>query len=92
MNDERYTWVEQAKSHGFADSLHLLLNTLEPFGILGAQMIWVMQPALGLFVRHETLRDIARSLEEPGGVEHIRQLLDAPPPDKPEAVSTPPDE
>lgn len=56
--------------------LSFMLDTFAPFGPLGAQMLYVAQPALGLFVRREMLDDIAHALEEPGGIDALRRLLD----------------
>ena len=69
-------WIEQAKAHGFAQPLRLALDVLEPLGPVGAQLLWVAQPVAGLLGGREMLGGLAEALEEPGGVEHLRHLLD----------------
>lgn len=77
MSDQRYVWLQQAKANGWQDILRLTLDTLEPFGALGAQVIWVLQPTLGVFVAHDIIRDFANALETPGGIAQLRAALDA---------------
>ncbi|MBI1281938.1 MAG: hypothetical protein GC179_27685 [Anaerolineaceae bacterium] len=64
------------QARGLGDALSLALDVLEPLGVLGAQLIWVAQPVLGVWFNRQTVRSIARTLETPGEVEHIRQFLE----------------
>lgn len=78
MSDQtEFDWIEQARDNGWEAPLRLTLDVLEPFGVLGAQMLWVLQPTLGFFVPSDLLRDLARILEQPGGIEAVRRQLDA---------------
>jgi hypothetical protein len=78
MSDQtEFDWVQRACDNGWASPLRLTLDVLEPFGVLGAQMLWVLQPTLGFFVPSDILRDLARTLEQPGGIAAVRQQLDA---------------
>jgi hypothetical protein len=52
-----------------------LLDAAEPFGPLGAQVLWVVQPTLGLLVPREEIASLARLLEAPGGVARLREQL-----------------
>lgn len=70
-----YTWLVAAKARGLEDALSLALDVLEPFGPLSAQCLWVLQPALGMVIARDALRDIANALETPGGVAALRQML-----------------
>lgn len=63
------------KQRGWTDSVVMLLDAIEPLGPLAAQLLWVTQPAAGLFGAHDTLGEIARALEEPDGVAQFRQQL-----------------
>ncbi|MBI5668098.1 MAG: hypothetical protein HZC41_08820 [Chloroflexi bacterium] len=74
-------WIQQARARGLGRALALALDILEPLGPLGAQVVWVAQPVAGLFVRHDALGDLARTLEQPGGVETLRAYLEADRPD-----------
>jgi hypothetical protein len=64
------------KARGWGAALNVALDALEPLGPLGAQALWVFQPLSGLFGAREVVRDIALALEEPGGIEHLRQELE----------------
>ena len=52
-----------------------LLEAMEPLGPLGAQMLWVAQPTLGLWVPREEITTLAQRLEAPGGVAWLREQL-----------------
>lgn len=69
-------WIQQVKARGLGDALSTALDILEPLGLLGAQALWFAQPVLGLFVAHDALDNLAEALEEPGGVERLRQMLE----------------
>jgi hypothetical protein len=73
---EDHDWIRAAKAHGWGDLLGVALDALAPLGPLGAQLVWTAQPALGLFVRRDTLVSLARSLEAPGGIEALRRVLE----------------
>jgi hypothetical protein len=69
-------WIQQVKARGLGVALSTALDVLEPLGPLGAQALWVAQPVLGLFVTHQALDDLAEVLEQPGGIEQLRQMLE----------------
>lgn len=72
MND----WIKRAKARGLANPLRVLLDVLEPLGPLGAQMLYIAQPASRVFGASDGVRQLAETLEEPGGIERLRRLLD----------------
>lgn len=79
MNDKppiRESWAEAARLRGLTGAAHTLLTVLEPVGPLGAQILWVLQPVLGVFGWQRAAGEIARALEEPGGVDALRRRLD----------------
>lgn len=69
-------WIRQARACGLGHALGVALDVLAPLGPLGAQMVWVAQPVLGLVVGRAALDDLARALEQPGGVDTLRAYLD----------------
>lgn len=76
MPETRYAWIDQLKSRRLGGALSLALDALEPLGPLGAQILWVLQPALGIFGFSEAVRDLAQALEEPQGIAALRAQLD----------------
>jgi len=79
MSEQRPTaldWVREIQARGLGDALGLALDVLEPLGVLGAQLIWVAQPVLGVWFKRDTVRSIAQTLETPGEVEQIRHFLE----------------
>jgi hypothetical protein len=73
----KHDWIEQAKARGWGHALSLALDVLEPLGPLGAQLLWMAQPAMGLFGGREALGTLAEAMESPGGIERLRQQLEA---------------
>ncbi|MCC6803802.1 MAG: hypothetical protein IT319_13035, partial [Anaerolineae bacterium] len=41
-------WIRQIRARGWGDALSTALDVLEPLGPLGAQVLWVAQPAARL--------------------------------------------
>lgn len=74
--DDDSRWIEQVRARGMGSALAVVLDVLAPLGPLGAQLLWVAQPALGLLGLRETVGGLAGALEEPGGVERLRRLLE----------------
>jgi hypothetical protein len=75
MMDEQTDWIDQIKARGFGDLMGVTLDALEPLGPLGAQLLWVFQPLSGVLGWHKAVDQIARALEEPGGIDTLRQRL-----------------
>lgn len=68
-------WIEQVKVRGMSGAFNTALDALEPLGPLAAQMLYVMQPALGVFGFRTAISELAAALDEPGGIEQLRQRL-----------------
>ncbi len=86
MNHEaRREWVAQVKGSGWAGALGLALDVLAPLGPLGAQVVWVLQPALRPWMPPTTLEHVAWTLERPDELAQVRRWLDEddPPGDDP---------
>lgn len=72
-------WISRVQERGLEQVFCTVLDVLEPFGPLGAQLIWIAQPAaqvLGRELWGEALSELAQALEEPGGVARLRQHLE----------------
>ncbi|MYD09082.1 MAG: hypothetical protein F4X02_03470 [Chloroflexi bacterium] len=68
-------WIETAKRRGNADLLLSLLDVVEPIAPVLAQGLLVAEPLALLWGGGGSLRALAEQLEEPGGVEALRQQL-----------------
>ncbi len=68
--------ITELKQRGLTNALALLLDIMEPLGVLGAQILWIAQPTAGLFGGREMVAGLAQMLEQPNGVERLRALLD----------------
>ena len=62
-------------ARGWGDAFSTALDVLEPLGPLGAQLLWIAQPAARLFGGSAVVGALAQALEQPGGVEHLRQMM-----------------
>lgn len=71
------SWIEQARALGLDGLVGMALDVLAPLGPLGAQVLWTAQPALSVFGLGDAVAQLARALEEPGGVERLRRQLDS---------------
>ena len=70
-------WIQRIRARGWGDAFSTALDVLEPLGPLGAQLLWVAQPAARLMGGWGDVVGIfAHALEEPGGIERLRQALD----------------
>jgi hypothetical protein len=70
-------WIAQAESRGLGGVLNAILDVLAPLGPLGAQLLYIVQPAARMIGWNKAVGDIAELLEEPDGVERLRQRLQA---------------
>jgi hypothetical protein len=73
-------WIRDARARGWGDALDTALDILAPLGALSAQVVWVAQPVLHLFVPRDAIGELATLLETPDGVETLRRLLEEDPP------------
>lgn len=69
-------WINELKARGWGGFLSTALDVIEPMGALGAQVLYVLQPALGIFLPRNLLRDAAEMLETPEGVARLRAHLE----------------
>lgn len=77
MVEIELAFIQQVRARGWGDALSTALDVLEPLGPLGAQLLYVAQPAARMFGGWgDSLGVLAQALEEPGGIERLRQALD----------------
>jgi hypothetical protein len=68
-------WIEELKVRGLAAPLSLALDLLEPLGLVGAQVLWVVQPVSSLLGASALVGGLADVLEQPEGIENLRRRL-----------------
>lgn len=78
MPEDGHDWILAARTRGWGDILRAAIDALEPLGPLGAQLIWVSQPLLGLVVGRGLLAGLAAALETPDELAALRETLDQP--------------
>jgi len=68
-------WQAWLHQHGLEGVAGALLEAGEPLAPIGAQLLYVAQPALSLVAPREAIGRWARLLETPGGVAWLRHQL-----------------
>ncbi len=68
-------WTERLRAVHLDGIVGALLDAGEPLGPLGAQLLYVAQPALGLLLPRDDIKSLAQILERPGGVAWLREQL-----------------
>jgi hypothetical protein len=71
-------WRNWLQRHRLTSVVLALLHLAEPFALFGAQVLYIAQPAAGLFIESRKISDWAHFLETPGSVNWLRQQLEAP--------------
>ncbi len=74
-NEPRYGWVERARAHGMGGIARAVLIGFKPLGVLGAQLLYVFQPAAGALGLRRTVGDIAEALENPDAYDELLEYL-----------------
>ena len=64
-------WFEKLRDRGFVNLALWMLDTLQVWGFVGGQLLWMLAP----FVGEETLGPLARTLEQPERLERVRDYL-----------------
>lgn len=68
-------WSASLRAIGLDGLAGALLDAVEPLGPLGAQLLWVAQPTLGLVMPSDEIDGLARLLDEPEGFAWLRDEL-----------------
>ena len=71
-------WSRRLRAARLDGPVGLLLDAAEPLGPLGAQLLWIAQPTLGLLLPLDEVALLARLLDTPGGVAWLHQQLATP--------------
>jgi hypothetical protein len=75
IRDRLTAWSVRLRTLGIESLVGAFLDAAEPFGPLGAQMLWVAQPALGLVIGRDDVDGLARILDNPSGMAWLRAAL-----------------
>lgn len=68
-------WLNPLIERGWGSAFAAALDALEPFGVLGAQMAYIAQPALHLFGWGGVVGALAHALETPEGFNAMRTAV-----------------
>lgn len=73
--DSADKWRERLHRAKLDRIVGAFLEAAEPLSTIGAQVLYVAQPVLGLMVQHQIIKDWANLLETPGGLSWFRDQL-----------------
>ena len=62
---------------GLATPAVFLLETNKPFGFLGGQALWMLQPLLGPILGHDRIAAFAQLLEDPASIDRLLECLES---------------
>ncbi len=68
-------WSARLRALGLDGLAGSLIDAVEPLGPLGAQLLWIAQPAASLFVAPDEIDGMARLLDDPAGIAWLRSEL-----------------
>lgn len=68
-------WRERIARWGLETWVEMGLDLFEPLSPLVGQILWVLQPTLGLVLEPEQVSNWAKFLEDPQGVAWLREEL-----------------
>jgi len=75
-NTPHTTWIDRAEARGMGGMIRLLVDIATPFSIIGAQVLWIMQPLATLFGKGSAMGELAKWLEEPNSMRDLRARLE----------------
>jgi len=67
--------AERIQSWGLSGLVSVLLDALEPFAFVGGQLLWILQPTLGLLVDRDRIAEYAMMLERPEAYAQLRAQI-----------------
>ncbi|MBN8592266.1 MAG: hypothetical protein J0M33_10915 [Anaerolineae bacterium] len=68
-------WIESLRARGLAGAASTALDLIEPLGPLGAGVLQVGAPLLGLVVPRSAVMALADALDTPEGIQQLRAQL-----------------
>ena len=76
-NEEIREVVKAISDRGWQNAVIFLLEMGQPLALLGGQLLWILQPALSLFISADAVSRTARLLEQPDAVNDLINQLDS---------------
>ncbi|MEP7292645.1 MAG: hypothetical protein ABI835_12745, partial [Chloroflexota bacterium] len=73
MSEEE--WIQAVRARGWENAVSTALDVIQPLAPLGAQLLWIAQPAARLGGWGAAFGTLAQALEALGGVERLRRAL-----------------
>ena len=68
-------WSARLHALGLGGLVSVVLDAAEPFGPVGAQLLWVSQPVANLLLPSDEVDGLARLLDDPAGMAWLRSEL-----------------
>jgi hypothetical protein len=68
-------WIDSVRERGLAGPATTLLDLIEPLGPLGAGLLHIGGPLLGLMIPRKAVAALAEALDTPAGIEQLRARL-----------------
>ena len=69
--------VDAISDRGWGSAAVFLLEIGHPLALLGGQLLWILQPALSIFISDDVIARTARLLEQPDAVNALIEQLDS---------------
>jgi hypothetical protein len=70
------TWIDRLEARGMGGMMRLLVDIATPFSIIGAQVLWILQPIATLWGKGTAMGELAKWLENPDAMRDLRARLD----------------
>jgi hypothetical protein len=68
--------VKKIQRLGLVNFASSFLDSIRPIAFIGGQLLWIAQPALGVFMDSNRISGWARLLEEPEAINKLRARLE----------------
>ena len=74
-DDAQKRVIQWLHERGLEEAARVMLDIAEPLWPLGAGLLWIAQPMLGVFVPRDTIADLAGLLDDPVAAAGLRDAL-----------------
>ncbi|MBN1314136.1 MAG: hypothetical protein JXA42_01665 [Anaerolineales bacterium] len=68
--------VKKIQRLGLVDFTTAILDGFRPVAFIGGQLLWLAQPALGIFMDSNRIAGLAQLLEQPEAIDMLRDRLE----------------
>lgn len=68
-------WSRRLRAAHLDGVVATLLDVVAPLSPFGASLLWIAQPVLGLVAPRDDIASMARLLEDPRGIDWLRERL-----------------